>query len=68
MKTAAEREAEFRADLKALLDKHGAEIEAEMRACTGALGYGKLLPVCTITIYDIYDHRELVSSGFEFNL
>ncbi len=66
MKTAAEIRAEFRADLQAVLDKHGAELEA----ADHYQGYSEcgedVRMVAHIAAF--YDQGELVSEGTEVDL
>jgi hypothetical protein len=62
MKTAAEREAEFRADLKVLLDKHGADIDPTIE------GWGSAIAACTVSISGIFKDGELIADYCEFNI
>lgn len=65
MKTSAQREAEFRADLAALLEKHG----AEMRVTDDGRAYGMHAGVCTISMDGEWDHNgDLTAEFTEFYL
>ena len=61
MKTAADREAEFRADLKVLLDKHNAQLEDR--------DFYGMPTVCPITMLPAHDESGIQTAEFcEFNL
>ena len=66
MKTAEQREAEFRKELQALLDKHGAELEVT----DDGKDYGMHSGVCRITMMSIYDYDSdsLVADFCEFEI
>lgn len=62
--SAAQREAAFRADLTALLDRHGAELQVT----DDGKGYGMQSGVCRVTMTTIYENNELAKDFCEFDL
>lgn len=62
--TAAQREAAFRADLTALLGRHGADLQVT----DDGKGYGMQSGVCRITMTSIYECDELAKDYCEFDL
>ena len=65
MKTAKQREDEFRADLKALIEKHGAEIDVT----DDGRPYGMQSGVCQVMMMGKYDKDgEPVEEYTEFQL
>ena len=64
MKTAIEREAEFRKDLQALLNKHG----AELNITDDGKPYGMHRAVCRVEMDGIYENGCTVLEYAEFDL
>lgn len=65
MKTAEQREQEFRQDLAALLEKHGAEVEIT----DDRKPYGLHSGVCVISMQSVWDDdANLIADYTEFRL
>jgi hypothetical protein len=64
-KTSEEREKEFRADFKALLEKHGAEFEVT----DDGKSYGMHRGIACVTMMSVYnENNELAKDFSEFEL
>jgi len=63
MQTTGQREAEFRNDLRILLEKHGAEIYA-----IDGKPYGFSGSLCHVTIHPVYASGKLKENGCDFDL
>ena len=64
MITAKQREDAFRADLKALLEKHGAELDVT----DDHEPYGQHQGICVISMLQVYDGNKCLKQYCEFNL
>lgn len=64
MKTAKQREQDFRKELQELCDKHGAEIEAD----DDGKPYGLASAIIRVSMASIYENNEYVAEFVEFQL
>lgn len=64
MKTAKQREQDFRKEIQELCDRHGAEIEAS----DDGEPYGLASPLIRVSMESIYEEDEYVAEFVEFDL